>query len=75
MDGNKVIEFLLDSMDLIRVILGIFSGFFAGVWFSMSIQKCTGGPYRIVEELKHYNWPTPKSYRDVYGNPGDEHSS
>lgn len=74
-----MIEFLVSSLDLIRVLLGIFAGFFAGIWFSMSMQTYFARiPYSIVDpdpRTKSYNWPTPKSYRDPYGNSRDEHSS
>lgn len=64
-------------MDLIRVLLGIFSGIFIGIWFSMSMQVYYARiPYVIVDPTPEpsYNWPTPKSYKDLYGNPRDEHS-
>ncbi len=74
-----MIEFFLTSMDLVRVLLGIFSGFFIGVWFSMSMQTYYARiPYVIVDpepQPKSYNWLTPKNFKDpLHGNPRDEHS-
>lgn len=70
-----MIEFFLTSMDLIRVLLGLLSGFFAGIWFSMSMQTYYARiPYVIVDPEPSHNWPTPKSYKDPHGNPRDEHS-
>ena len=65
-----MIELFLNSVDLVRILLGIFCGFFIGVWFSMSMQKCSV----YIPEVKSYNWLTPKNYKDPYGNPRDEHS-
>lgn len=52
----NIMIYLLEFVDLIRVLLGMFCGFFIGVWFSLNVSQWTEhSPYKIVERTTYEN--------------------